>query len=236
MAGRGPLRRPIQQPEIRLKSLQEHLILHIFNMLDNSGRINAFRAIGWSTKRYVQRRENLRKQIENKKRAEKEMAEREVWRKNVFKDVLNAGVNNYKGNKENEGESQCKGEEKKEEAALTKEMAKVTLSEETEPLPHLGTRIDPNTLLARLNTRRLRGRLKYYRAETAKQIEYEEKIKEELRQKGMTVPEPSIIEMYERDLKEKFLMDRIYPKNLTVHQMAQKEWNELLEMANYRCV
>jgi hypothetical protein len=59
-------------------------------------------------------------------------------------------------------------------------------------------------------------------------------MKDTLRAKGLAIPEPSIIEIYERDLKEKFLQDRIYPKHLTIMQMAQKEWNELIEMANYR--
>jgi hypothetical protein len=46
--------------------------------------------------------------------------------------------------------------------------------------------------------------------------------------------EPSIIELYDRDLKEQRTKDRIYPKNMTVMQLAQKEWNELIEMADYR--
>eukprot|EP00804_Cyclotella_cryptica_P030710 CCRYP_009128-RA/>CCRYP_009128-RA protein AED:0.16 eAED:0.16 QI:240/1/1/1/1/1/4/322/677 len=244
------------QPQVLLKSLQDHLLLHIFNMLDNKGRVNAFKAIGWSTKRYVQRRENLRMQMENKAKTEREMAERMQWRNGIFKSVINAAVKNEDVEKgENEGEGKAgvtindpavdegvpNGEEKKEtdNGAPAEGMSKLSISEDTkpeekEPLPYLGARVDPYTLLTRLNTRRLYGRLKHYKKETIRREEEEETMKENLRAKGLAIPEPSIIEIYERDLKEKLLQDRIYPKNLTIMQIAQKEWNELIEMANYR--
>lgn len=255
--GRGGRGGTPAQPQILLKSLQDHLLLHIFNMLDNKGRINAFKAIGWSTNRYIQRRENLRKQIENKRKFEKEMAERMKWRNEIFKSVLNAALKNEdvaKSASEGKGNRGITaidpallrdgptGEEKKEtdkNEALAEGMSKLTMSEnakleEMEPLPHLGARVDPYTLLTRLNTRRLYGRLKHYKKEAIKKKEEEEALKVTLRAKGLAIPEPSIIEIYERDLKEKLLLDRIYPKNVTIMQMAQKEWNELIEMANYR--
>lgn len=225
MVGRGG--RAISTPrsnQILLASLQDHLKLHIFSMLDNKGRINAFRAIGWSTKRYVQRRDNLRKQMENKQKMKKEMGERKQWRDGVFKNVLAAGLTD---------------EEKKEDGLPTQEMAEVSLSkdaktEEKELLPHLGQRVDAMTLLCRLNTRRLYGRLKYYKELERKRAAEEEARRAEAAAKGCPLPEPSIIEMYDRDLKEKMMRERIYPKNMTVMQMAQKEWNELIQMANYR--
>jgi hypothetical protein len=92
------------------------------------------------------------------------------------------------------------------------------------------------TLLCRLNTRRLYGRLKYYRQLDKERIAKEDEMREMLRAKGLTIPEPSIIEMYDRDLKEKMTKERIYPKNMTVMQMALKEWQELIQMANFRWV
>ena len=248
--------RPQQVPQpnqIYLKTLQDHLILHIFNMLDNKSRINGFRAIGWSTTRYVQRRENMRKQIEMKKKNEKEMKERKEWREGLFKNVLNAGVKDGdivgEDKREEENETAEGGEEKKESGTEkedkvevpTDEMAEVSISNETkedeeykEILPHLGMRVDPITLLCRLNTRRLHGRIKYYRKLEKDQKEEEEREKKDRLAKGLEIIEPSIVEMYDRDLKDNMRKQRIYPKNMTVMQMAQKEWNELIQMANYR--
>jgi hypothetical protein len=218
-------------------------------MLDNKGRINAFRAVGWSTKRYVARRDNMRRQIENNEKREKEIAERKAWREGVFKNVLSAGLKE-EDIAEKGGDAMETNEEKKEvdttkekDKAPTEEMAKVSFADgtkepktEKEILPHLGCRIDPMTLLCRLNTRRLYGRLKYYRQLNKERIAKEDEMREMLRAKGLTIPEPSIIEMYDRDLKEKMTKERIYPKNMTVMQMALKEWQELIQMANFRWV
>ena len=94
-------------------------------------------------------------------------------------------------------------------------------------LPPLFARTDPDTLLARLNTRRLHQRLVHYKKEQRKKRE----------QEALNVDEKegeSIIQMYDRDLKEKIEAERLYPKNVTVEQMAELEWENLLEMAKLR--
>ena len=92
MQGRGQPQPQQQQqatlPPIRLNALPDHLLLHALNLLDNPGRLSAFRALGWSTKRYVQRRDNLRKQVENKKKYEAEMRGRNQWIGGLFVSVL----------------------------------------------------------------------------------------------------------------------------------------------------
>lgn len=187
----------------------------------------------------------MRRQLEMKEMREKEMSERKEWKDGLFKNVLEAGLKKngvtVEG-EENEGDvSMGTGEEKK-DAPPTEEMSKVSVSgdskeesnKEKEMLPHLGMRVDPITLLCRLNTRRLYGRLKYYKQLARDEAAERERYRAECAAKGIVLREPSIIELYDRDLKEQRTKDRIYPKNMTVMQLAQKEWNELIEMADYR--
>jgi hypothetical protein len=196
------------------------------------------------------RRDNMRRQLEMKEMREKEMSERKEWKDGLFKNVLEAGLKKdgvgVEG-EENEGDvSMGTGEEKKDadgkNTPPTEEMSKVSVSGDTkeesnkekEILPHLGMRVDPITLLCRLNTRRLYGRLKYYKQLARDEAVERERHRAECAAKGIVLREPSIIEMYDIDLKQQRTMERIYPKNMTVMQLAQKEWNELIEMADYR--
>jgi len=283
MQGRGQQQQPQQQqqqqatlPPIRLNALPDHLLLHALNLLDNPGRLSAFRALGWSTKRYVQRRDNLRKQVENKKKYEMEMRGRNDWIGGLFVSVLESDDKKKKEKKEEDGvvddggdiivfgskdnNDDSKEEEKKDETATTTTTSSTTTGiitdelsniqiDDNEILPHLGMRTDPMTLLSRLNTRRLYGRLKYYRklyaerdAERARLLleknqqndSNDNNGEEDEQQRDEQQLEESIVEMYDRDLKDIMTRERVYPKNMTIMQMAQKEWNDLIQMANYR--
>eukprot|EP00956_Cyclotella_meneghiniana_P040605 scaffold200436_cov30-Cyclotella_meneghiniana.AAC.1 len=142
MQGRGQQQQPQQQqqqqatlPPIRLNALPDHLLLHALNLLDNPGRLSAFRALGWSTKRYVQRRDNMRKQVENKKKYEMEMKGRNDWIGGLFVSVLESDDKKKKEKKEEDGvvddggdiivfgskdnNDDSKEEEKKDETATT---------------------------------------------------------------------------------------------------------------------
>lgn len=195
----------------------------------------------------------MRKQMEMKKKNEKEIKERKEWREGLFKNVLNADVKDaVVVSEENSGEEyEAAGGETKKNSVTedeenvevpTPEMAKVSISKEDtkeseeykEILPPLSMRVDPVTLLCRLNTRRLCGRIKYYRKLEKEQKKEKEREKKDRLAKGLEIIEPSIVEMYDRDLKEQMRKERIYPKNMNVMQMASKEWNELIQMANYR--
>lgn len=111
-------------------------------------------------------------------------------------------------------------------------------------LPLLSAPIDPQTLLDRLNTRRLYARLLYYKREQKRKVE-EEAAKAlsgdnaegganggpEAGMPGMGGP---IQKMYRDLLKEKVTMDRVWRKNMTIEELANLEWNELLKVAELR--
>jgi hypothetical protein len=46
--------------------------------------------------------------------------------------------------------------------------------------------------------------------------------------------EMSIIETFNQDLRDKETKERIYPKNVTVEEMANQEWENLLQLAAAR--
>lgn len=111
-------------------------------------------------------------------------------------------------------------------------------------LPLLSAPIDPQTLLDRLNTRRLYSRLLYYKREQKRKVE-EEAAKAlsgdnaegdangelDAEMPGMGGP---IQKMYRDLLKEKVTMDRVWRKNMTIEELANLEWNELLKVAELR--
>ena len=111
-------------------------------------------------------------------------------------------------------------------------------------LPLLSAPIDPQTLLDRLNTRRLYARLLYYKREQKRKVEEEaSKALSGDNVEGDTNGGPEaglpgmggpIQKMYRDLLKEKVTADRIWRKNLTIEQLANLEWNELLKVAELR--
>lgn len=203
----------------------------------------------------MSRRDDMKKQLENKKKYEKETKGRKEWIEKVFINVLESGEKKTEKEEEDDGgdlivfggsdektTAEVEEEEKKDTdeatAAIADELADVKIDDK-EVLPHLGTRVDPMTLLSRLNTRRLYGRLRHYRKL------YEERDAERVRRElekqgggeegeGGGVVEGGIMEMYDKELKDIATRERVYPKNLSIMQMAQKEWNDLIQMANYR--
>lgn len=110
---------------------------------------------------------------------------------------------------------------------------------EEEVLPPLFGRVDPDTLLDRLNTRRLYSRILYYARKNRRKLEETaQQISEGSTGEDLTAPMPvgqgGIKEMYQMELKEKRTADRAWPKNMTIQEMADKEWDELVEMAEVR--
>lgn len=100
-----------------------------------------------------------------------------------------------------------------------------------ELLPPLFAQTDPTTLLARLNTRRLYARVLHFKREQRKKVNADVS---QMMSSGTTKSLLSIKEMYEKQLRDKLYADRIYRKNMTVEQMADDEWEEMLEMAEIR--
>lgn len=118
-------------------------------------------------------------------------------------------------------------------------------------LPLLSAPIDPQTLLDRLNTRRLFARLLYYKREQKRKVE-EEAAKAlsgednniavvEGGEEAKPLPEAGvpgmggpIQKMYRDLLKEKVTADRVWRKNMTIEELANLEWNELLKVAELR--
>ncbi|KAL7535042.1 hypothetical protein ACHAXR_006233 [Thalassiosira sp. AJA248-18] len=98
-----------------------------------------------------------------------------------------------------------------------------------EILPPLFARTDPDTLLARLNTRRLYQRIVHYKREQRKKLEADWLILSENQQ-----ADDGIKEMFDKELKEKMTADRMYRKGVTIQEMSELEWDELLEMAEIR--
>ena len=152
-------------------------------------------------------------------------------------------------------EEKAKDENKKpedEKPLSPEEEALKKYREEQELLPLLSSRVDPNTLLDRLNTRRLYKRVNYYKRENRRKVLLmaetalndtkdgadltdEDKIYAAIQQVTGANCE-SISAMYDYDVKEKNTINVVWKKNMTVGEMASQEWEDLLELARCRCV
>ena len=218
----------------RLFYLQQHLILNCFNYLDQEGREAAFNVMGWSMESHQRRKQEMQRQ----RKIMESMKERQEWKKNIFLQVLNVEetriANGEKVKKNADASLLCKDVEKsmvisdfahpdesrgEEEEVVVVENRQKLIHEEV--LPPLFARVDADTLLARLNTRRLCKRLVHYRREDRRRLA------EHLDVDGDTVGE-SIVDMFDGDLKKEETANRIYPKNMTISQMAEKEWDDLM--------
>lgn len=110
-------------------------------------------------------------------------------------------------------------------------------------LPLLSAPIDPQTLLDRLNTRRLYARILHFKREQKRKVEEEaakllsgENVEGESSGPESGVPGMGgpIQKMYRDLLKEKVTADRIWRKNMTIEEMANLEWTELIRVAELR--
>ncbi|KAL3788698.1 hypothetical protein ACHAW5_010561 [Stephanodiscus triporus] len=100
-------------------------------------------------------------------------------------------------------------------------------------LPLLSAPIDPETLLARLNNRRLYARILHYKREQRKKLQ--KKLEDEIKElDGFGSMKEDDYEAFSQAVKEQKTADRIYRKNMTIKEMAELEWDELLEMGNLR--
>jgi hypothetical protein len=228
----------------RLFYLQQHLVLNCFNYLDQTGREAAFTVMGWSMESHNRRRDEMQRQ----RTIMKAVRERQEWKKDIFKHVLNAeetrNENMEKETMTNADASLCNGVEKSmvvsdfahpDETRGDDEEEEVIREEnkfQDNVLPPLFARVDADTLLARLNTRRLYKRLRHYKREDQRKLaEHLAKYAnaDENGNNGNVVVEvESIIEMFEGDLKNEQTANRIYPKDMTISEMAEKEWDDLM--------
>jgi len=96
-------------------------------------------------------------------------------------------------------------------------------------LPLLSAPIDADTLLDRLNNRRLYARILHYKREQRKKPQ---KTDQDLDGYGSLKEDDC--KTCEKALKDQKTADRIWRKNLTITQIANREWNELLEVGNLR--
>jgi len=234
----------------RLFYLQQHLVLNCFNYLDQTGREAAFTVMGWSMESHNRRRDEMQRQ----RAIMKAVRERQEWKKDIFKHVLNAEeTRNENMEKEtmtmmNADASLCNGVEKSMEVSDfahpddTRGEEEEVIREENKSqdnvLPPLFARVDADTLLARLNTRRLYKRLRHYKREDQRKLaEHLAKYAnaDETGNTGNVVVEvESIIDMFEGDLKNEQTANRIYPKDMTISEMAEKEWDDLMDVASLR--
>lgn len=210
--------------------------MNCFNFLDQEGREAAFSVMGWSMDSHQRRKQEMQRQ----RKVIEAVKERQEWKKNIFQQVLKSEeTRNANDEKVNNAEaSLCKEVEKSmvvsdfaypDEARGEEEEDREKLDD---VLPPLFARVDADTLLARLNTRRLYKRLVHYRREDQR------KLVEHLTKytntdgngdtNGNGIVEESIIDMFEGDLKNEETANRIYPKNMTISQMAEKEWDDLM--------
>ena len=115
--------------------------------------------------------------------------------------------------------------------------------EPKEILPPLFARTDAHTLLDRLNTRRLYQRiLNFKRAQrkkiadkTAEMMNKVNKDDDELDpMRGIAHMFTEELAEHDQEAKDKATAARIYRKNMTIQEMADKEWKELLEVGNLK--
>jgi hypothetical protein len=225
--------------QCRLFHLQQHLVLHCFNYLDQQGREAAFGTMGWSMENHNRRKEELIRQ----QRMMQNVKERSEWKNGIFKKVLDAERKKTwnEEHKQEEALSQlCDNVERsvsvsnENVASLDEEKRQVQQQEDApvardeEPsfrnvLPALFARVDADTLLARLNTRRLYKRLNYYKREDKR------KLADHLaKYSNNGTDEENIRDIFEGDLKNAETANRIYPKDITISEMAEKEWEDLM--------
>jgi len=109
-------------------------------------------------------------------------------------------------------------------------------SDGVELLPLLMGQTDPRTLLDRLNTRRLYNRVLHFKSEQRRKIEVEaaKMVADSGSKTGKQDDYLSIAEMYAKQLRDERYAQRVYRKNMTVEEMAEAEWGELIELAEIR--
>ena len=197
--------------------------------------------MGWSIESHDRRKQEMQRQ----RKIMQEVKERQEWKRDVFKHVLNAGIGSnvekVTHNSSNDAESLCKEVEECQigsdfsypEETRGEEEAREKLDD---VLPYLFARVDADTLLARLNTRRLHKRLVHYKREDKRKLEEHlaKYANADGENENSAVQEESIIGMFESDLKNEETARRIYPKDITISEMAQKEWDDLMHVASIR--
>ena len=223
----------------RLFYLQQHLILKVFNFLDQEGRESAFKVMGWSMESHQRRKEEMQRQ----RQIMEKVKERNDWKKDIFKNVLDAEDTRNKNNANlDDSDLLCNNVDKNMVISSNDFAYPDETQDECETreklhdiLPPLFARVDADTLLARLNTRRLYQRLCHYKREDARKLA--EHIAKYSSKDGTFDGndngddgggETTIVEMFEGDLRNETTANRIYPKNLTIAQMAEKEWDDLM--------
>jgi len=209
--------------------------MNCFNFLDQEGREAAFSVMGWPMESHQRRKQEMQRQ----RKIIEAVKERQEWKKSIFQQVLKAEETRNANDEKvkNADASLCKDVEKSmvvsdfayPDEARGEEEDREKLDD---VLPPLFARVDADTLLARLNTRRLYKRLAHYRREDQRRLA--EHLAKYANNDGNGIVEGSIIDMFEGDLKNEETANRIYPKNMTISQMAEREWDDLMDVASMR--
>lgn len=130
-----------------------------------------------------------------------------------------------------------------EDAQITKEEDEAAAIEEEEELPEpkeilpqLWARTDAHTLLDRLNTRRLYNRILAFKRKERKELaEKEAALRDKLDPvRGVSHMFTDQLKEHNEEQKANATAERVYRKDMTIQEMADKEWDELLEVANLR--
>ena len=252
----APPSRPLQ---LRFSVLKTHLILKIFNNLDETSRKHAFCVMGWPRDHYLKRKEGLRKQLvqrrrqellaeakaqrEAKTKEEEQAKEEEPAEEGTASDAAEQGERSGEeaevagaGASARCGDGDPLSKEEKNEAPVD-EMQDLVIREEdmvfaeADLLPLLSARIDPDTLLERLNTRRLYLRVLNFKRRERRRLE---EAAAQMLGDEATACRGSIQDMFAEDVKQKMTAQRVYRKNVDIQDMAELEWDELLEAAELR--
>ena len=110
-------------------------------------------------------------------------------------------------------------------------------------LPLLAANIGAEELLDRLNTRRLYGRILYYKRERrnnkVETNQHDDDDDEEEKDGFASIKEDTTTttthdNKIKEELKQQKTNERIWRKNMSIKEIAEKEWDELLDMANER--
>jgi hypothetical protein len=243
--------------ELRLAQLTKHQLLKSINYLDEESRMSIFDVMGWPKDNYKRRKQILLHEVvayEKKKLEETKAATEEAVDEGV-----EGGDEEVKGVEEKNDEVEVAtttgdGEkDNKEEAAADNSntiqvhpddpnmilVGGITLHKnDPRILPLLAANIGAEELLDRLNTRRLYGRILYYKREKRNKVQTNHNNDDDDEEKDgyASVKEDSTTHDHkiQEALKQQKTMERIWRKNMTIKQIAETEWDELLEMANGR--
>jgi hypothetical protein len=239
--------------DLRLAHMKQHLLLNSLNYLDDESRKNAFLVMAWSRDNYLRRQAVLIEQVANQEKMKQEKSkhdekvEVQAGEANgaveatsddkkepaiAADEVEDADIPGEDDKKDVEGEASGAVEATSNAGTELLTIADgVTISkDDPRILPLMSAPIDAETLLARLNNRRLYARILHYKREQRKKV----RLVHDDDMDGFGSVKEDDYQTVQQALKDQRTADRLYRKNVTIEEMADLEWDELLELANLR--